>query len=361
MSRGREWIGLAVLLGALAATTACAQTRSYTIDVDPIRLGMKALEQGRLDEARAHFDEAVAAGYQPHRAQCGLAEIAAREGRPEDAERHYRAALAAKPDYPEAHAGLGLLLLRLGRDPEASHEFVQALAEKPGLWTAQYGQARILLAQGATEEARALLDRGARLRGLEEGEAQYRHGMALYHMAVGDTAAAEGDALVAFALDPAQPEFATLVARIYIQHDLPELAIDAFESALAELRAVLRGEREVRLLAPARPRTARTAPAHDASWAGVDHGLFEHRRAVRAEIARARGVPAYIVFGDATLRDLARTRPSAPSGMRQVRGVGDRKLADLGERFLAEIAAYCAAHDLERDVKPAGGPGFWDA
>jgi ATP-dependent DNA helicase RecQ len=120
--------------------------------------------------------------------------------------------------------------------------------------------------------------------------------------------------------------------------------------------AVMRGQREVKLLAPEVSKAAKAAAADAASWAGVDHGLFEHLRALRAELAGARGVPPYIIFGDVTLRDLARIRPASDSTFRRAHGVGERKAADLGPRFLAKIAAYCAAHGLDQDVLPA--PAF---
>lgn len=112
---------------------------------------------------------------------------------------------------------------------------------------------------------------------------------------------------------------------------------------------VLRGRRPVQLLEPATRRTERAA-GDAAAWEGVDRGLFEHLRAVRAEIAHTRDIPAYIVFGDATLRDMARIRPASPRSFLLVRGVGEKKLADLGPQFLEEVATYCAAHALERDV-----------
>jgi tetratricopeptide (TPR) repeat protein len=240
MSFVRARLGVAMLLAViLTAAAAAAQTPSYTFDVDPIRLGMKALEAGRLDDAKARFGEAIDAGYQAYKARYGLAEIAVREGRLDEAEPLYRAALSGrveetgKADYPEAHAGLGLLLLRVGRDLEASQEFIQATAEKPGLWAAVYGQARIFLKQGQAKEAKALLDRGAKLDGVKDGEDRYRFGMALYAMAVGDTAAAENEALVALALNPAEPEYGTLLASIYERRNVPALAIDAYERALA--------------------------------------------------------------------------------------------------------------------------------
>lgn len=119
---------------------------------------------------------------------------------------------------------------------------------------------------------------------------------------------------------------------------------------------VLRGQREVQLLEPAARRTERSA-RDAASWEGVDRDLFEHLRSVRAEIAQARDIPAYIVFGDATLRDLARIRPASPATFLQVRGVGERKLADLGPRFLAEITEYCEDRGLAMDVGVSAGMG----
>ncbi len=117
--------------------------------------------------------------------------------------------------------------------------------------------------------------------------------------------------------------------------------------------AVLRGRRTVHLRPPKAGRVA-DAPVDQASWDGVDHGLFESLRALRRQIAHERGVPAYVVFGDATLRDLARRRPASLTALRQVRGVGERKLADLGARFLAHIDDYCRARQLARDVGPTG-------
>ncbi|MGH7787443.1 MAG: DNA helicase RecQ [Candidatus Binatia bacterium] len=114
--------------------------------------------------------------------------------------------------------------------------------------------------------------------------------------------------------------------------------------------AVLRGQRAVQLVLPKAAPVSRTRFEGE-SWEGVDKGLFEHLRGVRRMLADARGVPPYIIFGDATLRDLARFRPSTPSTFATVRGVGQRKLEDLGPRFLAEIAQYCEANGLAVDIE----------
>jgi ATP-dependent DNA helicase RecQ len=113
--------------------------------------------------------------------------------------------------------------------------------------------------------------------------------------------------------------------------------------------AVLRNQRTVRLRQPKGSRTAKTR-LDEESWDGVDRGLFESLRALRRAIAAERGVPAYVVFGDATLRDLARVRPTTAQSLRRVRGVGERKLADLGARFLSHIDGYCRQVPIERDV-----------
>ncbi len=73
------------------------------------------------------------------------------------------------------------------------------------------------------------------------------------------------------------------------------------------------------------------------AWEDVDRDLFERLRTVRLEIARSRGVPPYVVFHDATLREMARLRPRSIDALLTVKGVGARKADDLGEIFLAAI------------------------
>jgi ATP-dependent DNA helicase RecQ len=75
------------------------------------------------------------------------------------------------------------------------------------------------------------------------------------------------------------------------------------------------------------------------SWEGVDRDLFDRLRGVRLELARARGVPPYVIFHDTTLREMARERPTTLAALRQLYGVGERKAADFGAAFLDAIAA----------------------
>jgi len=67
--------------------------------------------------------------------------------------------------------------------------------------------------------------------------------------------------------------------------------------------------------------------------------LFERLREWRAEQARAQGVPAYIVFGDATLREIASTRPGALDELAGVGGVGQKKLDTYGQAVLDVVSA----------------------
>jgi ATP-dependent DNA helicase RecQ len=83
------------------------------------------------------------------------------------------------------------------------------------------------------------------------------------------------------------------------------------------------------------PRTKSRIEAE--SWQDVDRDLFERLRAVRLRIARARGVPPYVIFHDATLREMARLRPTSMDALLAVKGIGTRKADDLGETFLAAI------------------------
>ncbi|MFP6768845.1 MAG: DNA helicase RecQ, partial [Planctomycetaceae bacterium] len=104
-------------------------------------------------------------------------------------------------------------------------------------------------------------------------------------------------------------------------------------------RTLLTGEVTPRLLKPtkstkaARPRKSRA----DDDWEGVDRELFERLRGLRRQLADEKSVPAYVVFGDASLRDMARSKPATPAEFLEVHGVGQKRAADYGEVFLAAI------------------------
>ncbi|WP_313356673.1 DNA helicase RecQ [Microbacterium sp.] len=107
---------------------------------------------------------------------------------------------------------------------------------------------------------------------------------------------------------------------------------------------VLRGETAVPLRKDTIGRVggstrARKAPASASLDAG-DRDLFEALRAWRAATAREQGVPAYIVFGDATLRALAENRPTTVSGLGGISGIGEKKRDAYGAAVLEVIAAH---------------------
>ena len=87
------------------------------------------------------------------------------------------------------------------------------------------------------------------------------------------------------------------------------------------------------------------------SWDDVDRALFDRLRAVRLDVARERGVPPYVIFHDATLREMARLQPPSLSALLEVKGVGARKADDLGSLFLAAIKAH-ASDDARTPVEP---------
>ncbi len=81
----------------------------------------------------------------------------------------------------------------------------------------------------------------------------------------------------------------------------------------------------------------RDLPSEEATEA--DEELFARLRSLRKRLAQERGVPAYMVFSDATLRSMVRLRPRTKEEMLDVSGVGAKKLESFGEEFLHEIWA----------------------
>ena len=73
---------------------------------------------------------------------------------------------------------------------------------------------------------------------------------------------------------------------------------------------------------------------------GAQAELFQRLRALRAQLARRQGVPAYAVFSDKTLRELAVVRPRTIDELKSVSGIGDAKARRYGKQFLAELSAF---------------------
>ncbi len=123
-------------------------------------------------------------------------------------------------------------------------------------------------------------------------------------------------------------------------------------------RRLLRRDGSPRLTAiPAAASTKSRGPAIEPSWENVDRGLFDALRKLRSELAQARAVPAYVIFGDEPLREFARFRPVTAEQFAKIRGVGEQKKKDFAELFVKAIANYCEAHQVPTNVdftpKPA--------
>lgn len=138
-----------------------------------------------------------------------------------------------------------------------------------------------------------------------------------------------------------EAEWRLLLRQLVAQH-LVEVDYERFNVLrLTEAsRPALRGERtiELRRHTVAAGRKAKEAQAAArASLAAADAGLFERLREWRAQVAKEHGVPAYVVFHDATLRAIAQARPQSIEALRGISGVGERKLASYGEALIRVV------------------------
>jgi ATP-dependent DNA helicase RecQ len=102
---------------------------------------------------------------------------------------------------------------------------------------------------------------------------------------------------------------------------------------------VMRGRRAVSLLQAKESKSRRTR-IEEASWRDVDEGLFESLRKLRREIAAERGVAAFVILHDATLRELASTKPTTIEELRGIRGMGEKKIIDFGGRIVECIRSH---------------------
>ena len=104
--------------------------------------------------------------------------------------------------------------------------------------------------------------------------------------------------------------------------------------------ALLKERRKVTLT---RPVSAPQTREHRTGEIACDEALFERLRQLRKRLADERGVPPYIVFSDVSLRQMAREYPETERDFSRISGVGEKKLREFGEAFLAEIAAHLGA------------------
>ncbi len=109
-------------------------------------------------------------------------------------------------------------------------------------------------------------------------------------------------------------------------------------------RPVLRGEKPFYMTEQVvEPRAKRRKAVASADVFAPEDGLFERLRALRAEIAAELGVPAYVVFTDRTLHELAAQRPTREDQLIGIHGIGEKKRAQFGARFVQAIRTFGAA------------------
>ena len=130
-----------------------------------------------------------------------------------------------------------------------------------------------------------------------------------------------------------------LISRGYLRMDTSQYATLSLAPAA---NAVLRGQEQVMMSRPKRDlrQTEREQRLAEMPDYGVDEALFQKLRQVRERLAAKEFVPAYIVFSDATLRDMCNKRPTDAEEMLAISGVGKYKMDKYGEAFLQAIAEY---------------------
>jgi ATP-dependent DNA helicase RecQ len=116
-------------------------------------------------------------------------------------------------------------------------------------------------------------------------------------------------------------------------------------SITEEGRSLLRGDAQPMLAKPIvaakkKDIEKKRRSKRSAEWEGVDQNLFEALRAKRSDIAGKKRVPAYIIFSDKTLKDMAAVKPKTVEQFATVFGVGAAKLKEYGEIFTEVIRNY---------------------
>ena len=119
--------------------------------------------------------------------------------------------------------------------------------------------------------------------------------------------------------------------------EFPTLSVTQKGRQFLRNRETLILSRPVERKAPSESRGERT---RDPDGGAYDQGLYSALSALRRQIADERGVPAFVVFGNRTLQDMARIVPRTPTEFSRVSGVGRAKLEDLGAPFLECINAF---------------------
>jgi ATP-dependent DNA helicase RecQ len=131
------------------------------------------------------------------------------------------------------------------------------------------------------------------------------------------------------------------VVRQLLAQSLLSVSADGYGTLVIAPAAaeVLDGSRKVMLRREPEKKARAAKRTGGAELPDAARGLFEKLREWRAGVAREQGVPAYIVFGDATLRGIAVTKPGSLEELGTISGVGEKKLEAYGAGVLEVVAA----------------------
>jgi len=126
----------------------------------------------------------------------------------------------------------------------------------------------------------------------------------------------------------------------YLYQDIQNYSVLRLTALSGE---VLKGNVEIQLAFPKKSLVKSAKSSRKSAKEGLldkDRVYFEELRALRKEIAETEDIPAYQVFGDASLVEMAQKRPQTDSEFLKVSGVGETKLARYGFEFLAAIRSF---------------------
>src|SRR5256886_4493982 len=115
-------------------------------------------------------------------------------------------------------------------------------------------------------------------------------------------------------------------------------------------RTALRERKPIALTKPFDVEPSKRSKKHRAGEIKCDEALFEKLRVLRRQIADERDVPAYVIFSDVALREMARAYPATKAEFGRIPGVGQQKLRDFAEPFTAAVKNYLANNSQDLTI-----------
>lgn len=217
---------LVALLGVCALFTAAPRTAR----ADEIAEGRRALKEGRVEEAIAHYQRAVQAEPNRAEAQLGLGQALERRRRWEDALKTYDAAAKLDPRSAEAQRGRGATLAKLGRLEEAAKAYEEANKLDRRFPQAQLGLGETLVQLGRYDQAVAVYEEGVKW-GVKTRPLFYE-GLGRAEAARGRLKEAEVYLLKAREEAPTMARFHRALGDLYMQRKIPSLAVVSYTQAI---------------------------------------------------------------------------------------------------------------------------------